>query len=71
LGHGHDGHQYIFIPQCVPHFANFSKTVVLRLSEHDDVIETQTIRYVPPKFFRNSVPGPSGGIGRTVPSNLI
>jgi len=27
------------------------KKVVLQLSEHGDVIETQTIRFVPPKFF--------------------
>jgi len=34
----------------VPHFANLKK-VVLRLSEHGDVIETQTIRILLPKLF--------------------
>ena len=35
----------------VPPFCQFYKKVVLRLSEHGDVIETQTIRIVPPNFF--------------------
>jgi len=35
----------------VPLFCQFYKKVVLRLSERGDVIETQTIRIVPPKFF--------------------
>jgi len=30
---------------------------VLRLSEHGDVIETQTISFVPQSFLANSVPG--------------
>jgi len=40
-----------------PQFGQFYKKVVLRLGEHGDVIETQTIRFVPPKvFLANSVP---------------
>jgi len=35
----------------VPSFGQFYKKVLLRLSEHGDVIETQTIRFVPPKVF--------------------
>jgi len=35
----------------VAQFGQFCKKVVLRLSEHGDVIETQTIRFVPPMFF--------------------
>jgi len=34
-----------------PQFGQFYKKVVLRLSEHGDVIETQTIRFVPTNFF--------------------
>jgi len=34
-----------------PQFGQFYKKVVLRLGEHGDVIETQTRRFVPPKFF--------------------
>ena len=32
-------------------FCQFYKKVVLRLNEHDDVIETQIIKIWPPKFF--------------------
>ena len=46
-----------------PHFANFEKryygstVTVLRLSEHGDVIETQTVKIVPPQIFlANLVP---------------
>jgi len=35
----------------VPPFYQFYKKVVLWLSGHGDVIETQTRRFVPPKFF--------------------
>ena len=34
-----------------PQFGQFHKKVVLLLSEHGDVIETQTIRFVAPKIF--------------------
>ena len=34
-----------------PQFGHFHKKVVLRLGEHGDVIETQTIKFVPPKVF--------------------
>jgi len=34
-----------------PQFGQFYKKVVLRLSEYGDVIETQTIRFVPKTFF--------------------
>ena len=34
----------------VPPFCQFYKKVVLRLSEHGDVIETQTIRIAPHLF---------------------
>jgi len=34
-----------------PQFGQFYKKVVLRLGEHGDVIETQTVRLVPPTFF--------------------
>jgi len=34
-----------------PQFGQFYKKVVLRLSEQGDVIATQTIRFVRPKFF--------------------
>jgi len=40
----------------VPQFGLFYKKVVLRLGEHGDVIETQTIRFVPPKFFSKLSP---------------
>ena len=33
-----------------PPFVNFTKKVALLLSEHGDVIETQTVRIVPTKF---------------------
>jgi len=32
-------------------FGQFYKKVALRLIEHSDVIETQTIRFFPPKAF--------------------
>jgi len=35
----------------VPPFCQFYKKVGLQLSEHCDVIETQTIRIAPPNFF--------------------
>jgi len=35
----------------VPPILPILQKVVLRLSEHGDVIETQTLRFVPPKFF--------------------
>jgi len=35
----------------VPPIFQLYKKVALRLSEHGDVIETQIIRFVPPKFF--------------------
>jgi len=35
----------------VPQIGHFSKKVILRLGEHGDVIETQTMRFVPPKGF--------------------
>jgi len=38
-------------------FDQFYKKVVLRLGEHGDVIETQAIRFVPPKFFSKLGPG--------------
>jgi len=34
----------------------FCQKVVLRLSEHGDVIETQTVRFSPPKIFGKLVP---------------
>jgi len=34
-----------------PPFCKFYKNVVQRLSEHGDVIETQTIKVCPPKVF--------------------
>jgi len=34
-----------------PQFGQFYKKVVLRLGEHGDVIETQTIRFAPPEVF--------------------
>ena len=37
-----------------PSFCQFSEKVVLRLSAHGDVIETQTIRIVPPKIFQQT-----------------
>jgi len=45
--------------KCTP-FCQFYKKDVLRLSEHADVIETQTIRYVMslPKFFSKLGPCP-------------
>jgi len=45
-------YQFHNAPHILPILENF----VLRLSEHDDVIETQTKRFVPPKFLANSVP---------------
>jgi len=36
---------------CNPPFCQFYKKVVLRLSEHGDVIETLTIKFVSPKVF--------------------
>jgi len=39
-------------------FCQFAKKVVLRLSEYGDVIETQTIRIVPPMFFSKLGPCP-------------
>jgi len=33
-----------------PQFDQFYKTVVLRLNEHGDVIEKQTIKFVPQSF---------------------
>jgi len=47
------------VPLCptfpYPQFGQFYKKVVLlRLSEHGDVIETQTIRFVPPKVFQQT-----------------
>jgi len=42
----------------VPPFCQFYKKVVLWLCEHGDVIDTQTVRFVPPQsFLANSVPG--------------
>jgi len=42
----------------VPQFGQFYKKVVLRLSKHDDVIETQTVRFgTPQSFLANSVSG--------------
>jgi len=40
-------YQFHNVPPILPIF----QKVVLRLSEHDDVIETQTIRIVPRKLF--------------------
>ena len=37
--------------ECAPNLATFTKKVVLQLSKHGDIIETQTIRFVPPMFF--------------------
>jgi len=37
-------------------FGQFYKNVVLRLSEHGDVIEMQTIRFSPQSILANSVP---------------
>jgi len=37
-------------------FRQFYKKVVLRLSEHGDVIETQIISFFPRNFLENSVP---------------
>jgi len=34
-----------------PQFSQFYKKVALGLGEHGDVIETQTIRFVPPKVY--------------------
>jgi len=41
----------------LPPFCQIYKKVVLRVSEHDDVIETQTIKVCPlQSFLANSVP---------------
>jgi len=40
----------------VPPFCQFYKKVVIRLSEHGDVIEKQTLRIAPQRFLANSVP---------------
>jgi len=37
-----------------PQFGQFYKKVILRLDEHFDVIETQTIRFVPLKIFQQT-----------------
>ena len=37
-----------------PQVGQFYKKVVLRLNEHGGVIETQTIRFVPPKVFQQT-----------------
>jgi len=42
--------QYISSIMCPP-FCQFCEKVVLRLSEHGDVIETKTVRFVPSKVF--------------------
>jgi len=55
--------KYINSIMC-PSFCQFYKKVELRLSEHDDVIERQTIKVCPPQnLLANSVPA-------SQPSNL-
>ena len=41
-------------------FCQFYKKVVLRLHEHDDVIEMQTIKICPPKVFQQTRSLPTG-----------
>ena len=46
----------IYKLHTVPLFCQFYNKVVLRLDEHDDIIETQTKICPPQTFFANSVP---------------
>jgi len=43
--------RYQFHSIMYPQFGHVYKKVVLRLGEHGDVIETQTIKFVPAKVF--------------------